>query len=387
MSKGGNKRKGAGGIVSRAKSLIGKGKAADTVKSGSSRRTFLQGSAAAAAGVVAVGAWAGKPVHAADSKPFRVAILLQSYDQARWKAADGPYFVKRAKELGMDPLPMQQSNNDPVTQASQVENLLNQNIDGLALVPVNIDAAVDMVKKCNAANVPVASHNYIIPKVKLAGISARDGVDLGRHLGRALIGVAPKGNWVITKGDEGTDIARLKGQGILEIIKPAVDSGDIKLVSDQYIRGWTTENAQKQVEQALTAAKNEIAAVAACADGMAYGAIQALKAQGLNGKVPVSGEDGEPEMLKLILKGDAYVTGWTKFDEMGMRSAEILYAALSKTDPHAPATYDNGSGSPIPWFKIALVNVTKDGKAPDSITVAQFAKENSWWVNEKDLGL
>jgi D-xylose transport system substrate-binding protein len=145
--------------------------------------------------------------------------------------------------------------------------------------------------------------------------------------------------------------------------------------------------AQKQIEQVLTATKNDLQACLCSWDGGAYGIIQALKAQGLNGKVAVSGEDGEPEMLKLILKGDAYVTGWTKFDEMGVRSAEILYGALSKTPINAPATYDNGSGAPIPWFKIALVNVTKDGKAPDSITVAQFAKANPWWVSEKELGL
>jgi D-xylose transport system substrate-binding protein len=387
MSTKSGKGKGTGRIISRAKSMMSLRKGAGSgKKSGATRRQFLQATAAATS-VTAVGAWAGKPIYAADTKPFRVAILLPSFDQQRWKAADGPFFVKRAKELGMEPLPLQSSNSDPVLQASQVENLLNQNIDGLALVPVNIDAAVDMVKKCNAANVPVASHNYIVPKVKLAGISARDGVDLGRHLARALIDIVPKGNYAVTKGDQGTDIARLKGQGCLEIIQAAVDKGDIKIVSNQYISGWATDVAQKQIEQVLTATKNDLQACLCSWDGGAYGIIQALKAQGLNGKVAVSGEDGEPEMLKLILKGDAYVTGWTKFDEMGVRSAEILYGALSKTPINAPATYDNGSGSPIPWFKIALVNVTKDGKAPDSITVAQFAKANPWWVSEKELGL
>jgi D-xylose transport system substrate-binding protein len=391
MSKASGKGRGgndAGGIISRAKSFARMRKAGvanDVEKSGSSRREFLHGTAAVAA---AVGAFGGAmPARAAVEKPFRVAILLPSFDQRRWKAADGPYFVKRAKELGMDPLPLQSSNNDPVLQASQVENLLNQNIDGLVLTAVDIDAAVDMVKKCNAAGVPVVAENYIIPKVKLAGVAARDGVELGRHLGRAMIEVAPKGNWVVTKGDEGTDIARLKAQGGMEIIKGAVDRGDIKIVSDQYMRAWAPDLCRKQMEQALTANNNNISAALVYADSMSYGTIQALKAQGLNGKVFVSGEDGEPEMLKLILKGDAYVTAWTKFDEMGVRSAELLYAALAKKPSDAPTTVDNGSGSPIPWFKIGIVNVTKDGKAPNAISVAQFAKENPWWVTEKELGL
>jgi D-xylose transport system substrate-binding protein len=356
------------------------------VGSSASRRDFLHGSAVAAT-AAAVGAWAGAPVHAADSRPFRVAILLPSFDQRRWKAADGPYFVKRARELGMDPLPLQSSNNSAVLQASQIENLLTQNIDGIALTAVDVDAAVEMVKKCNAANVPVVAENYVIPKVKLAGIASRDGVELGRKLGRALLEVAPKGNWVITKGEEGTDIARLKAQGGMEIIRGSIDKGDIKIASDQYMRAWSPELARKQMEQALTAHNNDIAAALVYADGMSYGTIQALKAQGRNGKVFVSGEDGEPEMLKLILKGDAYVTAWTKFDEMGTRAAELLYAALAKKPVETTATIDNGSGQPIPWYKIGIENITKDGKAPDSITVAQFAEENPWWVTKKELGL
>jgi D-xylose transport system substrate-binding protein len=354
---------------------------------GPSRRdVVLQG--AAAVGAAAVGA--SQPLRlmrpAFAQKTFRVAMLLPSFDQQRWKDADGAFFMKRAAELGMEPLPLQSSNNDPVLQASQVENLLNQQIDGLVLVAVNVDAAVASVQKCNDAGVPVVSHNYIVPNVKLAGVSARDGVELGVKLGDALIEVAPKGNWIVSKGDEGTDIARLKAQGGYQVIQPAIDRGDIKIVSDQWMMAWSGDIARKQTEQALTANNNEIAAVLCYCDCMAYGVIEALRAQGLAGKVPVSGEDGEPEMLKAILRGDAYVTAWTKFDEMGTRSAELLYSALSGTPSDAPATVNNGSGE-CPWFKISIANVTKDGNAPHAISVAEFADQNPWWVNKADLGL
>jgi D-xylose transport system substrate-binding protein len=271
-------------------------------------------------------------------------------------------------------------------QASQVENLLNQQIDGLVLVAVNVDAAVASVERANAAGVPVVAHNYVPPNVKLAGVSARDGVELGVKLGDALIEVAPKGNWIINKGDEATDIARLKAEGGFKVIQPAIDRGDIKVVSDMWMQAWSGDLSRKQVEQGLTASNNSVTAVLSYCDCQAYGVIEALRAQGLNGKVFVSGEDAEPEMLKAILAGDAYVTAWTKFDEMGSRSAELLFAALSGTDPKAPAKFNNGAGE-WPWFPISIVNVTKDGKAPHSITVAEFADQNPWWVKKADLGL
>jgi len=319
-------------------------------------------------------------------KKLRVAMLLPSFDQQRWKDADGAFFLKRAEELGMEALPLQSSNNDPVLQASQVENLLNQQIDGLVLVAVNVDAAVASVERANAAGVPVVAHNYVVPNVKLAGVSARDGVELGVKLGDALFEVAPKGNWIINKGDEATDIARLKAEGGFKVIQPAIDRGDITVVSDMWMQAWSGDLSRKQVEQALTATNDDIAAVLSYCDCQAYGVIEALRAQGLNGKVFVSGEDAEPQMLKAILAGDAYVTAWTKFDEMGTRSAELLYAALTGTNANAPAKFSNGAGE-WPWFPISIVNVTKDGKAPHAISVAQFADENPWWVNKADLGL
>ena len=320
------------------------------------------------------------------TKKFKVAIILPSFDQQRWKAADGEYFVRRAEELGMEPLPLISSNSDPILQASQVENMLTQGIDGLALVPVDIDAAVASVLKCNAAGVPVVSENYIIPNVELAGIAARDGVELGRMLGRAAIAAAPEGNYVLTNGDIGTDIARLKHEGIMEILQPHVDSGAITIVHDQYMRAWSGELARKQVEQALTANDNDIAAVACSWDGGAYGVIEALRAQGLQGKIPVTGEDAEPQALKLVLAKEMLVTAWTKFDLMGTRAADMLYEKLAGLPSSANSTHHNGWGE-IPWDKIDIVNVTVDGTEPDSISVSEFADANPWWVTREELGI
>ncbi len=369
-------------MKSRFGGLLGFGKG----KKPSRREVLVQASAAAGAAALGASLPLGLSRPAQAQKAFRVAMLLPSFDQQRWKDADGAFFLKRAAELGMEALPLQSSNNDPVLQANQVENLLNQQIDGLVLVAVNVDAAILSVERANAAGVPVVAHNYVVPNVKLAGVSARDGIELGVKLGDALIEVAPKGNWIVNKGDEATDIARLKAEGGFKVIQPAIDRGDINVVSDMWMQAWSGDLSRKQVEQALTATNDEIAAVLSYCDCQAYGVIEALRAQGLNGKVYVSGEDAEPQMLKAILAGDAYVTAWTKFDEMGTRSAELLYAALTGTDANAPAKFNNGAGE-WPWFPISIVNVTKDGNAPHAISVAQFAEENPWWVNKADLGI
>ena len=83
----------------------------------------------------------------------------------------------------------------------------------------------------------------------------------------------------------------------MEVLKEAVDAGKIKNVGEAYTDGWLPANAQKNMEQFLTANDNKVDAVVASNDGTAGGAIAALTAQGLAGTVPVSGQDGDHAAL------------------------------------------------------------------------------------------
>jgi D-xylose transport system substrate-binding protein len=350
------------------------------------RRRALGVAAGAAAFAVAGPALAGCAKGGGGNGGYKVAMIVPTYDAVRWKAADGPFFMRRAEELGMSPMPLQSSNNDVDLQLKQVENALNQGVEGLVLAPVNVDAAKASVALANAAGVPVVAHNYVVPGAKLAGVSARDGVALGEMLGDAMIALAPQGNYVIAKGEEGTDMAQLKAEGGMNVLKASIDRGSIKVVSDQWNRAWSGELAQKQVEQALTVTGNDLAAVLSYCDCMTYGIVQAIRTQGMGGRVIVSGEDCEPEMLKLILSGDAHVSAWTAFDQMGTNSAELLFNALEGKSWDGD-TYDNGSGEAIPFYKTPLQNVSKDGGLPHSVSVEQFVAENPWWTTPAAVGL
>ena len=67
-------------------------------------------------------------------------------------------------------------------------------------------------------------------------------------------------------------------------------------------------NAQKIVENALTLSNNKVDAILAPNDGTASGAIAALEAQGLAGKVPVTGMDAEVGAAQRVVKGTQSIT-------------------------------------------------------------------------------
>ena len=97
-----------------------------------------------------------------------------------------------------------------------------------------------------------------------------------------------------------------KGQD--EVLQPYIDKGVINVVADQWVDNWDAANALKLMENILTAQKNGVDAVVASNDGTALGALQALKAQGLAGKVPISGQDATADGSNSIVKGELTVS-------------------------------------------------------------------------------
>ena len=79
-------------------------------------------------------------------------------------------------------------------------------------------------------------------------------------------------------------------------------------MSDQWVDNWDAANALKLMENILTAANNEVDAVVASNDGTALGALQAMKAQGLAGVVPISGQDATADGCNSIVKGELTVS-------------------------------------------------------------------------------
>jgi D-xylose transport system substrate-binding protein len=136
-----------------------------------------------------------------------------------------------------------------------------------------------------------------------------------------------KGN----KADANADFLR---SGMDQVIKSAVDSGAIKIPSgnEVYTDNWDPKNAQTEMEQILTANNNKIDAVLSENDGMAGGVIAALAAQGLAGKVPVSGQDGDAAALNRVALGTQTVDVWKDARMLGKSAGDAAVALCASPD-------------------------------------------------------
>jgi D-xylose transport system substrate-binding protein len=173
----------------------------------------------------------------------------------------------------------------------------------------------------------------------------------------------PEGNYVFIKGSGADPNADFLFSGQMEVLKEAIDSGKIKNVGEAYTDGWLPANAQKNMEQFLTANDNNVDAVVASNDGTAGGAIAALQAQGLAGSVPVSGQDGDHAALNRIALGTQTVSVWKDARELGKNAAEIaaqLADGKAMTDIANVQDFTTPGGSTVKSVFLTPIAITKD---------------------------
>jgi D-xylose transport system substrate-binding protein len=156
-----------------------------------------------------------------------------------------------------------------------------------------------------------------------------------------MLEAVPAGNYVFIKGNAADANADFLRGGQQEILQAAMDAGDIVNVGEQYTDNWDPAIAQRNMEQILTDNDNNVDAVVASNDGTAGGSIAALAAQGLDGVVPVSGQDAENAALNRVALGTQTVTVWKDARELGKAAAEVALASISG-EPEGLAVFSDG---------------------------------------------
>jgi D-xylose transport system substrate-binding protein len=282
---------------------------------------------------------------------------MDTLKEERWQR-DRDYFEARAKELGAEVL-VQAANGDDAVQIQQAENLLTQGVHVLVVAPHNAEIAASIVESARRQGVPVLSYDRLIRNSDVDLYVSFDNVKVGETQARYLLERAPRGNYVLIGGSPTDNNARLFRQGQMNVLQPAIDSGDIKVVADQWAREWLASEALKHTENALTQTGNNIAAVVASNDGTAGGAIRALEEQQLAGKVVVSGQDAELAAVQRVVGGTQAMTVYKPVQQLARRAAEAA-VALARREPVEATSKVNNGFKDIPSVLLEPIVVDKN---------------------------
>jgi D-xylose transport system substrate-binding protein len=292
-----------------------------------------------------------------DGDKMKIGVSLPTQREERW-VLDKEAFEKAAEQTGVD-IALQIADNDAARQQSQCENLIAQDIDVLILAPHDGEAAKNIVEMAHEADVPVIAYDRLISNAEVDLYVTFDQFKIGQLMGEYLAANLESGNIVVLSGDPLDNTSVPLKEGAMSAIKDKVDSGAYKIVLEQECKDWQASEALKHMENALTATDNDIQGVIAPNDGTAGGVIQALAAQGLDGKVIVTGQDCEVDAVKRIIAGTQSMTVFFNVKEMANAAWEAAIKMAKGQDPGATGKENNGLID-VPVLQFAPTAVTKD---------------------------
>ena len=284
-----------------------------------------------------------------------IGLSMDTLQEERWQR-DRDYFIEHAKELGSEVTCLVANSSDD-KQLQDCENLLTQNVDVLVIVPHNQKTTAKAVKDAHAAGIKAIAYDRMIKDCDLDLYVSFDGVKVGELQGEYAVKRVPKGNYVIINGAKTDDNAHLFRQGYMKVLQPYIDRGDIVIVHDEWAEDWEPENARTIMENAL--ANNKVDAVVAANDGTASGAIQAIKQEGLEGKILVTGQDAELAACQRIAAGTQSMTVFKDVKELAKVGADAAVKFAKGENVKADSTINNGTVD-VPSILIAPVAVDKD---------------------------
>jgi len=298
---------------------------------------------------------------AAAQPALTIALFLPESKTTRYEAFDRPLFQAKVKQLCADcKVLYANADQDPAKQQGQVESALTQGAQVLVLDAVDAAAVAPLVNQAKQKKIPVIAYDRLISGIGYDYYVSFDNVKVGQVQGQALLdelnrrGTAAKGQIVMLNGAP-TDPSSgdyKKGAHL------ALD-GKVRIGREFDTPDWSPDKAQQETEQAITAlGRDSIVGVYSANDGMAGGAVAALKRAGYPTMPPLTGQDAELTAVQRILTGDQTMTVYLNIRSQAEKSAELAVALGKGEHPAAPTKVNNGTAD-IPAVLLDPEVVTK----------------------------
>ena len=302
----------------------------------------------------------------ADATHPKIGFSIDDLRLERW-TRDRAYFTEAAEKMGGKVF-VQSADASEQRQIAQIENLISRGVDVLVIVPYNATVLTNAIREAKKAKIKVVSYDRLILGADVDAYVSFDNRAVGRLQAQALAALKPKGNYYLLGGAPTDNNAKILRDGQMDVLQPLVDKGDVKIVGKQWVKDWSASEALATVENALTANGNRIDAVVASNDATAGGAIQALAAQKLAGKVAVSGQDADLAAVRRVVAGTQAMTVYKPLKELASNAATLAVQLVRGQKPAFNGQVDNGAKKvdtvllkPVPLNKANVDVLVKDG--------------------------
>ncbi|MGA7126655.1 MAG: substrate-binding domain-containing protein [Chthoniobacterales bacterium] len=192
-------------------------------------------------------------------------------------------------------------------QTADIEAAITKGVNGIVISPNDADALAPALQEAVDAKIPVVTFDRRVNKVPgiLAHVGA-DNVKGGEAQGELIEKLFPNGCTVMNlQGQSGSSPAIDRNKGLHNVLDQAKDK--YKIVFED-TAAFDRAKGLSMTESALAGMKTPPDVINCANDDMALGALEALKARNLVGKVKLIGFDALPEALGQIKAGNMTAT-------------------------------------------------------------------------------
>ena len=292
------------------------------------------------------------------SSGVTVGVSMPTKDLQRWNQ-DGANMQAELEAAGYS-VDLQYASNDVQQQLSQVENMINNQVDVLVIAAIegsSLGEALDMAK---TAGIPVIAYDRLLMNSDAVSYYATfDNYMVGTVQGQYIIDQLDLDNadgpfnLEITAGDPGDNNAMFFYNGAMDLLKPYIESGKLVIQSGQQefddvaTAVWATETAQSRAENILSSyyADGTNVDVWLCSnDSTALGVENALAAN-YNGEYPiVTGQDCDIENTKNMIAGKQSMSVFKDTRTLASQVVKMVTQIVNNetVDVNDTETYNNG---------------------------------------------
>ncbi len=299
----------------------------------------------------------GRLLQGQETSKFKIGFSIEAMKGERWQT-DLNSFEERAKKLGAEVISADAGGDDE-RQFQQVKDMIRAGIKVLVLLPHDTAKASRMVDAAKAAGVKVISYDRLVQNSDVDLYVSFDRLEIGWMQADFLAKHAPKGNYVLIAGSPNDEGAKTLHDAQMHVLQPYIDRGEIKVIADAYMKDWLPSEAYLFMLKAMDSGQGTIAAVLASNDGLAGGAIQALREHNLAGKVAVTGQDADLAAVICIAQGVQSMTVYKPITNEAVVAAEEAVRLAKGEKTRANKTANNGK-TDVPAILLKPIVVTRE---------------------------
>jgi len=285
-----------------------------------------------------------------------IGYITESMTVERWQR-DRDIFVAKAESLGAQVI-VKDAYEDSKVQEQLGKQMIDQGADVLVIVPYDKDSLKELVSYAHSHNAKVISYDRMILNADVDLYISFDNYKVGELMGKEAVNAVPSGNYLILDGNARDNNSSMLNQGYMSFIQPKVDSGQINIVGETWVKDWRKELSYQYVSNIIDKG-SKIDAIIAADDQLAEGAVNALSENRLAGKVFVTGQDAELAACQRIVEGTQNMTVYKKISLLAEGAAEIAVKMAQGKDIGKSNTISDGTYN-IQYIVYEPTEVTKD---------------------------